>query len=105
MHTNDDLNQPHSHEVVDAEHPGYETTDANVGGVAVFLAGLFGFVIVFFFVCFGLGKVINGQLSSDYAKEYGEPNKWHGGPATKAERENLASNPEMQQKELQKMTA
>ena len=28
----------------DAEHPGYETTDVRVGGIAVFLAGLFGVV-------------------------------------------------------------
>ncbi len=40
----------------DAEHPGYETTDVNVGGVAVFLAGLFGTVIVFFFVCYAHGQ-------------------------------------------------
>ena len=33
---------------VDAEHPGYETTDVNVSGIAVFLAGLFGSVLIFF---------------------------------------------------------
>ena len=43
----------------DSGNPGYELTDVNVGGVVVFLAGLFGFVIVFFFFCFGMGKVIN----------------------------------------------
>ena len=43
----------------DAEHPGYETTDVRVGGIAVFLAGLFGVVIIFFFFCYGMGKVIN----------------------------------------------
>ncbi len=43
----------------DAEHPGYETTDVKVGGIAVFLAGLFGVVIIFFFFCFGMGRVIN----------------------------------------------
>jgi hypothetical protein len=88
---------------LDAEHPGYETTDVNVSGVAVFLAGLFGFVFIFFFVCYGLGIVINGQLE-----------KWDG-PATKWTTEagaippgkggNLTSNPEMQQQELQRMTA
>jgi hypothetical protein len=82
--------------------PGYELTDANVGGVAVFLAGLFGFVIIFFGVCFFLGRVINNQI----AKQDGEPNKWHGGPvAGKEKLQNLAPNPEMQQRELQKMTA
>ncbi|CAN5571309.1 hypothetical protein BH10ACI4_BH10ACI4_13760 [soil metagenome] len=102
MPTNDDLKHQHS-DVVDSESPGYETTDANVGGVAVFLAGLFGFVLIFFGVCFLLGRVINTQL----AKQDGEPNKWHGGPeaGAKQKRENLASNPEMQQRELQKMTA
>ncbi len=84
----------------DSEHPGYETTDANVSGVAVFLAGLFGFVLIFFGVCFFLGRVINNQIT----KQDGEPTKWHGGPVAKANRENLASSPEMQQKQLQKMT-
>jgi hypothetical protein len=91
----------HDSHVRDAEHPGYETTDANVGGVAVFLAGLFGFVLIFFGVCFFLGRVINNQIT----KQDGEPTKWHGGPVPKAQRENLASNPEVQQRELQKMTA
>ena len=101
MPTNDDLNPQHS-QVVDDENPGYETTDANVGGVAVFLAGLFGFVLIFFGVCFFLGRVINNQI----AKQDGEPNKWNGGPvAGKGKLENLAPNPEMQQRQLQKMTA
>ena len=102
MPTNDDLNQYQNHgETVDAEHPGYETTDVNVNGVAVFLAGLFGFVLIFFGVCFFLGRVINTQ----FAKQDGETNKWHGGPVAKGERENLAPNPEMQQRQLQKMIA
>ena len=66
MPTNDDL----SHEPstpVDADHPGYETTDVNVNGVAVFLAGLFGTVLIFFGVCFMLGKVINNGIQSSYA--------------------------------------
>ncbi len=102
MHTNnDDLNQHHG--PADAENPGYETTDVNTGGVAVFLAGLFGFVIIFFFVCFFLGRLINNQIT----KQDGEPNKWHGGveAGIKGKRQNLAPNPVMQQKELQKMTA
>jgi hypothetical protein len=102
MPTNDDLNQHNNHgEPVDAEHPGYETTDINVHGVAVFLAGLFGFVLIFFGVCFFLGRVINTQ----FAKQDGETNKWHGGPTAKGERETLAPNPEMQQRQLQKMIA
>ncbi len=38
---------------------GYETTDVNAGGIMVFLGGLFGFVIIFFFFCFLMGRVIN----------------------------------------------
>jgi hypothetical protein len=103
MPTNDDLNHEHS-TPVDAEHPGYETTDVNVNGIAVFLAGLFGTVIIFFGVCFMLGKVINNGIQSSYTAEYGERNKWHGGPVEKGKLENLASNPEMEQKEFRQMT-
>ncbi len=35
---------------------GYETTDVNAGGIMVFLGGLFGFVIIFFFFCFLMGR-------------------------------------------------
>jgi hypothetical protein len=104
MPTNDDLNHEHS-TPVDAEHPGYETTDVNVSGVAVFLAGLFGTVLIFFGICFMLGKVINNGIQASYAADYGEPNKWHGGPAAKGKLENLKSNPAMEQKELGLMTA
>ena len=101
MHTNDDLNNAHG--PADAENPGYETSDVNTGGVAVFLAGLFGFVLIFFFVCFFLGRLINNQIT----KQDGEPNKWHGGVAAgvKGKRQNLAPNPVVQQQELRKMTA
>jgi hypothetical protein len=104
MPTNDDLNHEHS-TPIDAEHPGYETTDVNVSGVAVFLAGLFGTVIIFFGVCFMLGKVINNGIQSSYTAEYGERNKWHGGPEAKGKLENLESNPDMEQKEFGKMAA
>ena len=43
---------------------GYETTDVNVSGVVVFLAGLFGFVFIFFIFCFFMGRVINVSFSS-----------------------------------------
>jgi len=91
----------------DAEHPGYETTDVNVGGVAVFLAGLFGFVLIFFLFCYAMGGYINGLLD----KWDGPTTKWAqqaGAPATGAprpSRQDLASNPEMQQKELARMTS
>ena len=87
--------------------PGYETTDVNVGGVIVFLAGLSAFIFVFFIFCFVMGKAIN----TAFLKEDGPPDKWHAVEGTSTEpgagphRENLASNPEMQQRALSQMTA
>ena len=96
MHTNDHEHKPH---VVDPEHPGYETTDINVGGIIVFLAGLAGFVLIFFVFCFGMGKVIIQAL----LKQDGPTDRWHqqeqGGKL-----QNLASNPQMQQEELHALT-
>ncbi len=109
MHTNDDgLNNVPQHESgpPDSEHPGYETTDVNVSGVAVFLASLFVFVLIFFGFCFIMGRVINSAFES----ADGKADKWHQGPALGGEatpggkRQNLASNPEMQQKQLQQVT-
>jgi hypothetical protein len=89
---------------------GYEVTDVNVGGILVFIGGLFGFVLVFFVFCFFMGKVINDAL----AKQDGPANKWHqqiavnaaGGPNKVGVKalENLKSNAAMQQQELQQMT-
>lgn len=88
---------------------GYETSDVNVGGVVVFIGGLFGFVLIFFVFCFLMGRVINDGLN----KQDGPANKWHqpmmatagGSPAPKAQkRENLKSNAAMEQQELQQMT-
>jgi hypothetical protein len=95
---------PHEHHYApghSAEEPGYEISDVNVSGVLVFLAGLGGFLLVFFLFCFFMGKVINGQL----VKSDGPPNKWNQlAGTTPKERENLVSNTEMQQRTLQKMT-
>jgi hypothetical protein len=108
MPTNDhDLNQPGAHDphVRDSDHPGYEVTDVNTSGIVVFLAGLFGSVCVFFLLCYGLGIIINGNLK----KEDGPSTKWNR-PSTFAgeqggKRQDLASNPEMEQKEFQQMTS
>ncbi len=108
MPTNDhDLNQPAAHDpgVRDSEHPGYEITDVNANGIVVFLAGLFGSVCVFFLLCYGLGILINGNIK----KEDGPSTKWNR-PSTFAgsadgKRQDLASNPEMQQREYQQMTS
>ncbi len=90
------------------ESPGYETTDVNVGGVIVFLAGLSVFVLIFFVFCFVMGKVINNA----FLKEDGPIDKWHAAqgmssainPGGGKKREDLASSPEMQQRQLQQMT-
>lgn len=86
--------------------PGYETTDVNVGGVVVFLGGLSGFLLIFFLFCFVMGKVINNA----FIKEDGPIDKWHVAktmntpPVAPGRRENLASNPSMQQRELQQVS-
>jgi hypothetical protein len=108
MPTNDhDLNQPSAHDphVRDTEHPGYEVTDVNAGGIAVFLAGLLGSVFVFFLLCYGLGVLINGGIK----KEDGPTTKWNrpstfAGP-TDGKRQDLVNNAEMEQKEFQQMTS
>jgi hypothetical protein len=107
MPTNDNPLKPHDPHVRDTESPGYETTDVNVNGVVVFLAGLFGFLIVFFVFCFVMGRVINSALQ----KADGPTTKWNtqstlaGAATTGGKRQDLASNPEMQQKELNQLTA
>jgi hypothetical protein len=87
---------------------GYEITDIDAGSVSVLIGGLFGFVIVFFFFCYLMGKVINTELE----KQDGKTDKWHqsndifaGALANKDhKREDLKSNAAMQQQEFQKMT-
>ncbi|WP_433967345.1 hypothetical protein [Tunturiibacter gelidiferens] len=111
MPTNDhEMHQtPGAHDahVPDADSPGYETTDVNAGGVAVFLAGLFGSVLVFFLFCFVMGKVINSAIE----KSDGPTTRWNklsafaGAETTNGKRQDLASNPEMQQREFQQMTS
>jgi len=88
---------------IDSEHPGYEVSDVNVNGVAVFLAGLFGTVIVFFFFCYGMGKVINNL----WVKEDGKATRWTvaSGAVPAGKGGNLASNPEIEQKQLQQIVS
>jgi len=88
---------------VDASTPqqGYEASDVSATGIAVFLASLLAFVIVFFVFCWGMGSVINNQL----VKRDGPLNKWNevaqGGPSVP---KNMASNPAMEQQQLQQLT-
>ena len=87
---------------VDDEHPGYETQDVNVMGIIYFLGGLMASVFIFFILCFYLGKVIN----TEFVKEDGAPDKWHQfGNTHVSDRQNLAPNPVLAQKELQAITA
>ncbi|MGP8260743.1 MAG: hypothetical protein ACLQM6_12415 [Acidobacteriaceae bacterium] len=87
---------------VDAEHPGYETTDVNVRGVAIFLTGLFATVFVFFFLCFYMGRLFNAY----WQNEDGPATKWQiasGAVPPTGKGKDLASNPEIEQKQLQQI--
>lgn len=87
----------------DAEHPGYETTDVKTTGIAVFLAGLFGTVLIFFVLCYGIGKVINNVL----LKQDGPPTKWTvaAGNVPAGKGGNLTSDAELEQKQLAQVTS
>jgi hypothetical protein len=78
---------------------GYEVTDANTGGIVVFLVGLFISVGVFFVFCFGMGKVINNGLD----RADGAANKWNA-PNQIAPRKAIQSNPALEQEQLAKLT-
>jgi hypothetical protein len=102
-----EYDKSHMPQVHDPEHPGYEVKDVNVGGVATFLAGLGGFVIIFFFFCFVMGKAINYAL----VQHDGKADKWHqeqldqvGATPRGDKREDLTSDAVMQQRQLQAMT-
>src|SRR6202012_3048501 len=83
-----------------ADSPGYEVTDVNVNGIVVFLASLGAFVGVFFIFCFGMGKVINTAI----IKSDGPSNKWNRiGSQPRGKREDLTSNAEMEQQQLNQM--
>src|SRR5215472_18287063 len=95
MHTNPHDPIPRElHGAQDPDHPGYEVTDVNVNGLVVFLAGLAGSLFVFFLICYLIGKVINGQIQ----RADGPADKWH--QLETGKRENLTSNPVLQQQSL-----
>jgi hypothetical protein len=97
---------PHPTSARDSEHPGYEVEDVNIGGIITFLAGLGGFLVIFFVFCFFMGKAINYAL----AKQDGPVNKWHASNGTLGETphgeklENLTSDAVMEQRQLAQMT-
>lgn len=110
MHTNEhhdehglEKPQPHPAHKRDAEHPGYEVTDVNAKGVVVFLAGLVGFLIVFFVFCYAAGKAINyGLLKQDGDEMSTNPQAANaaGSPVGLQHRgESMGTNPEMEQHE------
>jgi hypothetical protein len=92
----------------ESKSAGYEMTDVNAGGIIVFLGGLFGFVIIFFFFCFLMGRVINAGLE----QQDGKTDQWHqkntifaGARNNKNhEREDLKSNAAIEQQQLGEMT-
>jgi hypothetical protein len=91
----------------DSEHPGYETQDVNIGGVVTFVAGLCGFIVIFFFFCFFMGKSINYWLE----KDDGPKDKWHASNGTMGQtprggkRDDLTSNATTEQIQLNEMAA
>src|ERR1700733_13306994 len=76
---------------------GYELSDANTGGIMVFLVGLFISVGVFFVVCYVFGKIINNGLD----RADGPVNKWNA-PNQIAPRKAIQSNPALEQEQLAK---
>jgi hypothetical protein len=77
---------------------GYEVSDANTGGIMVFLVGLFISVGVFFVVCYAFGKIINNGLD----RADGPVNKWNA-PNQIAPRKAIQSNPALEQEQLAKL--
>jgi hypothetical protein len=96
---------PHRSPIRDTENPGYEVKDVNVGGVVTFIAGLSGFLLIFFVFCFFMGEAINYAL----AKHDGQADRWHasqnvGNTPRGQKREDLTSNAVMEQRQFQEMT-
>jgi len=91
---------------LDSEHPGYEIQDVNVGGIITFVAGLCGFLVIFFGFCFLMGKAINTANLKSYTADYGKSNKWTGNLSEAgltphgAKIQNLKSNADIEQQQL-----
>ena len=90
---------PRAHTGEASVREGYEVTDANTGGIIVFLVGLFLSVGVFFVFCFLMGKVINSGLD----KADGPTNKWKAADQI-APRKAIEANPALEQEQLAKLT-
>ncbi len=90
---------PKAHQSEASVREGYEVTDASVGGIMVFLIGLFVSVGVFFVLCFVMGKVINnGLIRAD-----GPTNKWAAQNQI-APTKSIRSGPQLEQEQLAKLS-
>ena len=95
MHNDhENVHGTHGNEEIDASQ-GFEQTDIGVKGIVVFLFALAFLVVVTAFLCYGIGKVINAHLDS----EYGPDTKWSKS-TDKSVRQlgDLPNNPALQQK-------
>jgi hypothetical protein len=81
-----------SHEEIDAS-AGYEKSDVRVTGIVVFLASLAIFVAVTGVLCYGIGMVINANIT----KEDGPTSKWSTSVDVRT-LGDLASSPQLQNK-------
>lgn len=96
---NRDNLDPKAHAREHSVQEGYEVSDANTGGVLVFLVGMGISIAVFFVFCFGMGKVINNALD----RHDGPANKWNA-PNQIAPRKAIQSNAALEQQQLAKLT-
>lgn len=92
-HKDDEMSlESHGPKDVDAS-AGYEQSDVGAQGIVVFLTALGIFVVVTAVLCYGIGKVINSQMT----KDDGPNSKW-----TKTieirQLGNMPSSPELQNK-------
>jgi hypothetical protein len=106
MHTpNTPEQDPRSHGISPTGHgvpsAGYETSDVKVTGIVVFVASLATFLVVFFVVCYLMGKAINTAL----IRHDGPPNQWNQYNFAEGKGKNLESNAVLEQQQLRKMTA
>lgn len=90
---------PHPSGKIDAEHPGYEVTDVNAKGVVVFIGGLMAFMVVFFILCYAMGKAINfGLLKQDQDQASANPLGAVSQQALQKRGASLENNPVQEQK-------
>ena len=89
--------EDHKPEEVDTSL-GYESRDANVGGILVFIASMAVFVVVTALLCYGIGGMINAHMN----KEDGPTSKWSK-TVNIRQLGDMPSNPAMQNKVAQLM--